>query len=156
MLGVLPRVPELAGVTVADLADRLGAERLTDAPTDAYVERFIVGAMGADTSLRYFRRTKDAAVITGGDRPEIQTVALEAPGIKCLVLTGGVRPSSAILGKADERGVPILLVQPNTLSTIDRAEALVSVGRTPDAASVDRMRALLGEHADVEALLDVG
>lgn len=156
VLGVLPRVTELAGVTVADLADRLNAERLTGAPTDAVVERFIVGAMGPDTSLRYFRRTKDAALITGGDRPEIQTVALEAPGIKCLVLTGGVEPSNAILAKADERGVPVLLVQPDTLSTIDRAESFVNVGRTPDAAAVDRMRDLLDDHADVEALLGGG
>ncbi|MFB6352519.1 MAG: AAA family ATPase [Halobacteriales archaeon] len=153
VVGVLPRVTALAGVTVADLAEQLNAERLAGPPGDAYVERFIVGAMGADTSLRYFRRTKDAALITGGDRAEIQSVALEAPGIKCLVLTGGVHPSNAILAKADDRGVPVLLVQPDTMSTIDRAEAVVSAGRTPDADAVDRMRALLAEHADVEALL---
>lgn len=154
VVGVLPRVSELAGVTIADLADRLDAERLTDVPDDVFVERLIVGAMGADTALRYFRRTKAAALVTGGDRPEIQTVALEAPGIRCLVLTGGIRPSSAILGKADERGVPVLLVQPDTLTTVDRAEEVVSVGRTPDGSSVARMRDLLAQHADVDMLLE--
>lgn len=154
VLGVVPRVPELAGVTVADLSDRLNATALTDVPENAFVERFVVGAMGADTALRYLRRTKDAALITGGDRPEIQSVALEAAGIRCLVLTGGVKPSRAILGRADERGVPVLLVQPDTRSTIDRVEAVISGGRTPDAASVDRMRALLGDHADVDTVVD--
>lgn len=153
VLGVLPRKRDLAGVTVADLAAELNAEQLTDAPTDAYIERFVVGAMGGDSALRYFRRTKDAAVITGGDRTDIHTVALEAPGVKCLVLTGGFRPPGAVIGKAEERGVPVLLVQSDTLTVIDGAEELIRSGRVQDAETVDAMRDLLFEHADVDALL---
>jgi BioD-like phosphotransacetylase family protein len=151
--GVLPRVPELAGVTVADLAEELGAEVLTDGATDATVERFLVGAMGAETSLRYFRRASDAAVITGGDRAEIHSVALEAPGVRCLLLTGGVEPSDAVLGTAETRGIPVLLVRGDTMTTIDRAEGVVRSGRTRDARTVERMRELLADHADVDALL---
>lgn len=110
VVGVVPRTHELAGVTVAAFATELGAEVLTDTPTDAYVERQLVGAMRADASLQYFRRTKDAVVVTGGDRSDIHTVALEAPSVKCLCLTGGFRPSSAVVGKAEERGVPVLVV----------------------------------------------
>lgn len=154
VLGVLPRSKELAGVTVGELATELGAERLTDAPTDAFIERFSVGAMSGDAALRYFRRAKDAAVVTGGDRSEIHTAALEAPGVKCLVLTGGFRPSGAVIGTAEERGIPILLVQSDTLTTIERMEAVVHGGRTRDERTVSRMRELLFEHADVDALLD--
>ena len=156
VVGVLPRERDLAGVTVEDLRVELSAEALTDAPTDAYVERFIVGAMGGDAALGYFRRTKDAAVITGGDRSEVLTAALEAPGVKCLVLTGGLRPTSAVLGSAESKGVPVLLVQGDTLSTIDRAEEVVRSGRTRDEKTVERMRELLYEHANVEALLGDG
>ncbi len=153
VLGVLPRVRDLAGVTVSDLADELGAELLTSAPTDSYVERFLVGAMGGEAALRHFRRTRNAAVVTGGDRSDIHTVALEASGVNCLVLTGGLRPSSAVVGKAEERGVPIMLVQSDTLSTIDRAEDVVHRGRTRDAETVERMGELLSEHADIDALI---
>lgn len=154
VLGALPRTRELAGVTVDGLADELGAELLTSAPTDAFVDRFLVGAMGGDSALRHFRRTRNAALITGGDRSDVQTVALEASGVKCLVLTGGIRPSSAVVGTAEERGVPIMVVQSDTLSTIDRAEDVIRRGRTRDAETVERMRGLLSEHADVESMLD--
>lgn len=156
-LGVIPRTRELAGVTVEDLTRELGAEVLTnEAPTDTFVERFLVGAMGSDSALQYFRRTKDAALITGGDRSDIQTVALEAPGVKCLVLTGGFRPSAAVLGKAEERNVPVLSVSLDTLTAIDRAEEVIRSGRTRDEQTVNRMRELLIEHADLEPLIGDG
>jgi BioD-like phosphotransacetylase family protein len=151
--GVLPRDRSLAGVTVGELADELAADVVTDVPTDEYVERFSVGAMGADEALRHFRRTKDAAVITGGDRADIHTAALEAPGVRCLILTGGHRPSGTVVGKAADKGVPILLVQTDTLTTVDRAEEVVRSGRTRDAETVATMRSLLADHADVEGLL---
>ena len=153
VLGVIPRDRELSGVTVGDLADELGAELLTDAPTDTYVERLLVGAMGRDAALRHFRRTKDAVVVTGGDRSDVQTVALESPGVKCLLLTGGLRPSAAVVGTAADRGVPVMMVRTDTLATIERAENIVAGGRTRDERSVRRMGELLEEHADIDGLL---
>jgi len=153
VFGALPYEKELAGVTVGELADELGAELLIDAPTDAFVERFLVGAMGGDEALRYFRRARDAAVITGGDRADVQTAALDASGVACLVLTGGHRPSGAVLGKAGDAGKPVLAVNTDTVTAIDRAEAVVRGGRTRDARTVDRMAELLADHVDVDALV---
>ncbi|WP_435178333.1 phosphotransacetylase family protein [Halorussus sp. AFM4] len=156
VLGVIPREQQLAGVTVEDLAAELSAEQLNDAPGDAFVERFLVGAMSGDSALRHLRRTKDAALVTGGDRPDLQRVALEAPGVKVLILTGGFRPPGAVVGAAEEKGVPVLLVQSDTLTTIERAEDVVRSGRTRDAETVAAMRDLLHDHADVEAILGDG
>lgn len=154
VLGVLPSERDLSGVTVADLADELGARLLVDEGTDAYVDRFAVGAMGGDSALRHFRRTRDAAVITGGDRADIHTAAIEAPGVRCLILTGGHRPPGAILGQAAEKGLPILSVQTDTLTTVERAEDVVRSGRTQDEETVGRMNALLADHAAVDAILE--
>ncbi|WP_440006535.1 phosphotransacetylase family protein [Halomicrococcus sp. SG-WS-1] len=153
VIGVVPRERDLAGVTVEDIAAELNADVLTNADTDAFVERFLVGAMSGDSALRHLRRTKDAALITGGDRPDLQTVALEAPGVKCLILTGGFRPPGAVVGKAEEKGVPVLLVQTDTLTAVERAEDVVRSGRTRNAETVERMRELLHDHADVDSLL---
>ncbi|MFC7165842.1 phosphotransacetylase family protein [Halospeciosus flavus] len=153
VLGSIPRVQDLAGVSVADLADELGARMLTDADTSAYVERFVVGAMSGEAALSHFRRTKDAAVVTGGDRTDVQTAALDAPGVNCLVLTGGHEPPGAVLGKAEERGVPVLVVTTDTLTTIERGEELVRGGRVRDAETVKTMRDLLERHTDLDALL---
>jgi len=152
--GALPRVQELAGVTVAELAEELGADVATrEAPTDAYLERFVVGAMGPDEALRQFRRTRAAAMITGGDRSEIQTAALEAPGVDCLLLTGGFRLSGAVLGRAEEAGVPVLVVDTDTATAVERTESILRSGRTRDARTVERTGELLADAADVEGLL---
>jgi BioD-like phosphotransacetylase family protein len=155
VLGVIPRIKELAGMTVGELANRLGAEVLTsDVSTDVFIERFTVGAMSGESALTHFRRTQNAAMITGGDRSEIVTAALEASGIKCIILGGGFRPSGAVLGKAEKRGVPVLLLQSDTRMVIDRAEDVLRSGPTRDPKTVERMQELLDDHTDFDTLLD--
>lgn len=155
--GSVPRDEDLAGVTVDDLGAELGAEVLTtDAPTDGCIQRFVVGAMTASEALGQLRRVRDAALITGGDRSDVLSAALEAGSINCLVLTGGLRPPGAVLGRAESADVPVLLVRTDTKTTIDRAEAVVSSGRTRDDETVARMGELLVDYADVDAMLDAG
>lgn len=154
--GVLPHDESLAGVTVGELADHLGAERLTSGGEDVRIERFSVGAMGSDAALKQFRRLRNAAVITGGDRSDVQTAALQASGVSCLVLTGGYRPSSAVLGEAASRGVPVLLVRTDTRAAIDRTETRLRSGRTQRPEAVEHMADLLAGSVDVEALFAGG
>ena len=154
-LGALERDEALAGISVADLAQGVGATVLTsDAPTDGLVERFAVGAMGSNAALEQFRRTRNAVLITGGDRSDMQTTALEASGIEALVLTGGHRPSNAVVGKAEDRGVPVLLVQSDTRTTIDRVEQALRSGRTRSEDAIERMEQLIDDAIDVDALLE--
>lgn len=154
VLGVLPWERSMAGVSVSDLAGELSADLLTEDGSEALVERVLVGAMSGERALSHFRRTKDAAVITGGDRADVQAAALDAPGVNCLVLTGGHRPSGAILGEAAEQGVPVLAVQTDTLTTVERIESLIHGGRVGDEKTVEEMEALLHDHADVDAMLE--
>jgi BioD-like phosphotransacetylase family protein len=59
-----------------------------------------------------------------------------------------------VVGKAEKRGVPVLFVHSDTLTTIERAKDVVHAGRTRDELTVERMRGLLADHADVDGLLD--
>ena len=155
-VGAIPHDEQLAGVTVAELADSLGADLLTaTVDTTRRVERFAVGAMSASTALTAFRRTRNAAVITGGDRPDIQTAALEASGVVCLVLTGGYRPSNAVLGRASDEGVPVLVVEGETRAAIDRTEHVLRSGRTQRPETIERMATLLDESVDIDTLLEL-
>jgi BioD-like phosphotransacetylase family protein len=152
-VGVLPHDETLAGVTVAELADHLGAQNLTpEVDEDTRIERFSVGAMRSESALKQFRRLRNGAVITGGDRSDIQSTALQASGVSCLVLTGGFRPSSAILGKATDQDVSVLLVQSDTKTTVDRTEGHLRSGRTQRPETVRRMGNLLTESVDIEGL----
>jgi hypothetical protein len=92
-------------------------------------------------------------MITGGDRPEIQAAALDAPGIEALLLTGGLRPSGALLGRAEDAGVPVLLVQSDTTTAIERVEGVLRSGRARDRTTVTEMGSLLADYADVDAML---
>jgi len=153
VLGAVPRAPDLAGVSVADLAEEIGARIVANGDESGLVERFLVGAMSGESALRHFRRTTNAAVVTGGDRADVQTAALDAPGVECLVLTGGYEPTGAVLGRAEDAGVPVLVVDSDTLRTVERLESVLGSGHVRRPETIARMRELLSAHADVDALL---
>lgn len=153
VLGVLPRKKELAGITVKELSEELGAQELSSITEDVFIERFLVGAMTGESALKYLRRTKEVAFITGGDRPDIQRAALESPGVNCLILTGGFRPPGAIIGKAEEKGIPILLVQSDTMTAVENAEDVTRKGRTRREESVNIMYNLLSDNIDLGSIL---
>ena len=103
VFGVLPEVRGLSALTVGELIRLLEAEVLTKYQrAEALVENLTVGAMTADAALSRFRRSSNKAVITGGDRTDIQLAALET-STTCLILTGNLRPSP--LGDQTGRGI---------------------------------------------------
>ena len=153
VLGVVHHDRELAGVTVKELAEQLGATSLTDVGMDAFVDRFLVGAMGGGEAYRHFRRTRNAAVVTGGDRPEIHTAAIEASGVSCLVVTGSTRPSKKMLSRAEQNDLAVLTLNTDTLTAVERAEDVVRGGRVQDPETVETMAAHLKGQVDVNRLL---
>ncbi|MEA1944889.1 MAG: phosphotransacetylase family protein, partial [Euryarchaeota archaeon] len=129
VFGIIPRDPVLKSVSIGEIADALGGKMLIrDDMRGVLVEHFFVGAMEAITALRYFRRARNFALITGGDRADIQLAALEA-GTKCIILTGNLYPSSAMLGAAGERGVPVMVVPDDTMSTVENMEIIMGRAR---------------------------
>jgi uncharacterized protein len=152
VLGVLPKDPMLAAPSVAELAEGLRAEVLCGADhLGELVEHMLVGAMSAEAALTHFRRLAHKAVITGGDRADIQLAALDT-STRCLILTGNLYPSPVVLNRADELGVPVLLADMDTLSAIDVVEGYVGRGRVQQPQKIDRFGALLTEHLDFAAL----
>ena len=74
-------------------------------------------------------------------------------GVGCLVVTGGHAPTRAILDSARRREVPVLRLRTDTRTALDRVGEIVAAGRTRDEATVERMKSLLAEHADLESIL---
>lgn len=154
LYGTLPQDKVLCSITVRELAEVLGGEVLcAHDHLDELVENFMVGAMNVDAALTYFRHTSDKAVITGGDRADIQLAALRTP-TKCLILTGNLRPSVVVLGEAAEMGVPMVLVKGDTLSTTEVVERTMGRIRLSSPKQVERLKRLVDEHIDLAALQD--
>lgn len=128
VLGTLPEERLLSSISVRELIDQLNAEVVCCAEqADGLVEYLMVGAMTAGSALTYFRRRPNKAVITGGDRHDVQLAALET-STRCLILTGQQYPSAVVLNRAQEVGVPIIVVEPDTLTTVRAIEQIF--GRT--------------------------
>jgi BioD-like phosphotransacetylase family protein len=113
----------------------------------------LVGAMSAEAALTYFRRQSNKAVITGGDRADIQLAALET-STRCLILTGNLYPSPVVLNRADELGVPVLLADMDTMRAIDVVEGYLGRSRVQQPQKVDHFVGLLNEHFSFAALYE--
>jgi len=154
VLAVLPQERLLLSVSVGDLAEFLSGKILCCADkADELVEHLMVGAMGVDSALTYFRRKPNKAVITGGDRPDIQLAALET-STKCLILTGNLSPSPIILGRAEEVGVPMILVRQDTLSAVEVIERFFGKTRFHLEKKVERFEELLEDRFDFARLYE--
>ncbi len=152
VLGVLMRERVLAAPSVRELTEGLGGEVLCcPEGMDELVENMLVGAMSAEAALTYFRRQPNKAVITGGDRADIQLAALET-STRCLVLTGNLYPSPVVLNRADELGVPVLLADLDTLRAIEVVESYLGRSRVQMPQKVERFTALLNENLDFTSL----
>lgn len=152
VLGVLPKDQLLAAPTVQELAEGLQAEILcVPEATGELVEHMLVGAMSVETALTYFRRKPNKAVITGGDRADIQMAALET-STRCLILTGNLYPSPVVLNRAEELNVPVLLCSLDTLSAIEVIENYFGRSRFQQPRKMERFMSLLNENLDINAL----
>ena len=152
VLGALPEKRSLAALTVSELADVLDASVLTkETNLEAMVETLTVGAMTAEAALRRFREYVNKAVITGGDRTDIQLAALET-STTCLILTGNLQPSHLIVKQAEAFGVTVLLVRQNTLETVEAIERVFGKTRLGQPDKLADFEALFGENTDFDRL----
>ena len=152
VFATIPEEPFLRAFTVAELVEALHGEILCcPEAVDELVEYTVIGAMSVESALSYFQRTPNKAVVTGGDRPDVQLAALET-STRCLVLTGDLRPLPVVLARAQELGVPMILVKEGTLSAVEDMGKLS--GKTPfhQDKKILRFEGILVEEFDFDAL----
>ncbi|MBE9139645.1 phosphotransacetylase family protein [Nodosilinea sp. LEGE 07088] len=155
VLALLPRSPIMRSITVREIVSRLNAEVLCCANRlDLMVETLTIGAMNVNSALRYFRKATNMAVVTGGDRTDIQFAALET-STQCLVLTGQIPPSPEILERASDLEVPIVSVDSDTLSTVERIDELFGQVRLHEPIKVQCIKGLIADHFDRDRLLQL-
>ncbi len=149
VLGILPGDSILRSISVGELAQKLDAEILCGRDfLDLLVERVNIGAMTVSAALRFFRKMPHKAVVTGGDRTDIQLAALQT-STNCLILTGQLRPDPKIIQRAEELEVPILSVSHDTLKTVRMIELAISEARFQEPIKVEYMRDLVAKNLDL-------
>jgi BioD-like phosphotransacetylase family protein len=153
LLGTLPFDPLLAGLFVSEIRDALNGEWLVKPEDDVIIEEFLIGAMSPPSALKYFRHVREAALITGGDRADLQNLALETGTIKCLLLTGHLEPPRTVLGKAEEKKIPVILVADDTLTTMEKVDEVLGKARIKGDLKIRRIKELVERYVDVKRLM---
>ena len=149
----IPEDRPLLSLTMSQLEQQLdGRWELEPPDSDAWVDRFLIGGNIMDSGAGYFGRFSHQAVITRAERPDIQMASL-MQDTRCLVLTGGARPTEYIRVEAAKRDVPVLLVDAGTVATADAVGALLDASVPHHPHKAERMADLLAERVDVSVLL---
>lgn len=152
VLGILPYERLLNSINIGDLARLIDGRILcAEEHAEALVEDIVVGAMSQEHALSVFRKRSNFCVVTGGDRSDMQLAAMEA-GARCIILSGNLYPSGVVLGRADELGVPIILVATDTFTTAERAEMIIRSARTHEESKIGRLRELVDRCIDLPRL----
>ena len=152
VFGVIPEDSRLGAVTVGEILRLLDGRLLCgEDKLDEIVEKYSIGAMTAEAALRHFTKIHDKAVITGGDRSDILLAALDTP-TKCLVLTGNLHPNDVIISRAQEAGVPIVLVPGDTLQTVEKFENMMGRLSIREKSKLEYATQIMDKHIDYEML----
>ncbi len=153
VLGMIPQDRILNSISVREIATRLDAKVLCcEEHLDWMVESLSIGAMNVNSALGYFRQRDNMAVVTGGDRAELQMAALET-STHCLILTGHIPPKDLIIERAESLDIPILSVDTDTLTTVEIVDS--AFGKVPisENIKVRQIQSLMKQHFDLDRLM---
>ncbi len=153
-LGVVQKDPILSAVPIREIVTALNGKVLCcNDKLDELIEHFMIGAMNMESAIRYFRKINNKAVITGGDRSDIQLAALET-STKCLILTGELYPDASILGRAQESGVPVVVVRADTASAVEVCEGLAGYVSLHSISKVQRAAEVVENELDFKTIYE--
>ena len=146
VLGVMPEDRALSALTIGELAERIQGEILSGAEKSAeLVENLMLGAMGVDPDPQYFGRKANKAIVLRSERPDMQLAALET-STRCLVLTGNTVPNPAVLYRAEEKNVPIILARDDITAIVTNIEDALGKTRFNQENKLPKLTEVMEQH----------
>ncbi|MDR1947391.1 MAG: AAA family ATPase [Desulfovibrio sp.] len=151
--GCIGREPALAAVRMIDLAHNLNGRIVAgNEQATGMVSDFLIGSMQVDNFMLHLHKRADCAVITGGDRQDLQIAAICA-GCPCIILTGNVSPVEMIRAKAEEKNVVLIRVREDAYCT---ARNMARIFRAKKIRDLKQLRAgtrLVENSLDIRLIL---
>ncbi|MEM3571480.1 MAG: DRTGG domain-containing protein [Candidatus Bathyarchaeia archaeon] len=154
LLGVIPENLTLNSLTVKEIYEKINGKILAgEEGLNNLVQTFLVGAMSVESAMKYFRRTVNKLIITGGDRTDLILSALEtkASGI---ILTGNLYPSIKVFPKADELKIPLILVPYDTFTTIQLLQKIIGKVKLIDEERIKIAKQIFEENVKWKRILE--
>jgi BioD-like phosphotransacetylase family protein len=159
LLGVIPHQRILARPTIDLVREELKAELLNEPLHQrGLIEEVVVGAMGAQNAINYFRR--GALLITPGDREDIVLAACTSLDSESdnkmlgIVLTGGLRPGPSVMKLIRAMPIPVLLASPDSYEVAAKVHDLTVKTRPSDAEKISLIRDLIAKNVNLPKILE--
>lgn len=159
VIGVIPYQAQLTYFTLDFLAEKLLARVLAGEDNlRKVVKNIIIGTpsvAAADkqplTAKQGLREEKQL-MITGGDRSDTILAALERDTAG-IILTNDIVPHQNIISRANERGIPVLLVGMDTFKTAKTIDDMEALLRKEDTEKIKILSQLIEKHTRVKDFL---
>ncbi len=154
ILGILPEDRTLLSLTVAQVSEGLGGSFFSgsDFGNDLVVN-FMVGGFGMDPGEYSFSTKGKKAVIVRGDRPDVQMSAL-GTDMECFILTNGLEPIEYVKYEADEEEVSIVIVDSDTIQTMENIGSLQSNALFDHVDKLESAKTMVSSCIDVPNFLE--
>ena len=152
ILATAPQDSLLNAIRISDLANRLGGKIISvPEKSDVVAESFLIGTMQVENFMTHFRKKPNSAVIVGGDRSDLQLVALEGK-CPCLILTGNLYPNDIILTRSEDLEVPIIVVRDDTYTVAKKMEKILESIKLRDRIKINHGAKLMNSLLDWPAI----
>jgi len=153
VLGVVPYREELTYLATSYLADKLFAKVLAgESSLNSMIKHIVVGAMSVDEAMNTSAFKEEAKlVITSGDRADMVLASIDTKA-SAVVLTGNILPPGNIIARANEAGVPLLLVKSDTFAVAKQIDDMQPLLTREDVPRGNFLAGLVKEHIDLEKI----
>ena len=152
VLGSIPEDRTLLSLTVKQICENLeGTFFAGEKYGENLVESYMVGGFGMDPGEHIFSKQDKKAVVVRGDRPDVQMSALDT-NMECFIMTGGLEPIEYVKYEAEEEEVSIIIVNSDTLDTMDKIGSLQEHAKFDHKEKLSKFKDLISLNIDVEKL----
>jgi len=150
LLGVIPVMPELTYVSAGYLADRIFAKVLAgESGLNHQVRNLVVGSMGAKSAMKSpLFQDHHQVVIISGDRSDLILTSLESQ-VAAIIISNNIVPSSIIISKAENLGIPLLLVATDTHETAKQIDGIEPLPTYEDMDKIIMIEKMVKDHVDL-------
>ena len=156
VLGMIPHDPELNIIRSMNLAYELGGRIVAGnaAASAQGITGFLIGSMQVESFMMHLRSKNACAIVVGGDRTDLQLAALYGGSGNCLVLTGNLGPHELVRSKAEQQGVPIIVVKEDTYVVARRISRILKGQKFNDLEQINRGIGLFERSVNLDKILE--
>jgi len=153
VIGIIPYTRELIHMSVGTLVERIFVKVIAgEGGMDNVIHNIFIGAMSGTTAQMdpLFKRG-NKLIITSGDRSDMILTALESD-TACVILTNNIVPSPAIISRASELNVPLLLVSDDTYQVARQLDSMDIVVAKNETGKIHMLGNLVAENVDIQKI----